>query len=95
MGRAGRPLSDLARSMTAVPQVLVNVSVKEKRDLASLPEVQQAIESGDARLNGTGRILVRYSGTEPLLRIMVEGEQESLIRSVADDVANVIRAHLA
>ena len=95
MSRAGRPLSDLARSMTAVPQVLVNVSVKEKRDLASLPEVQQAIESGDARLNGTGRILVRYSGTEPLLRIMVEGEQESLIRSVADDVANVIRAHLA
>ncbi len=95
MSRAGRPLSDLARSMTAVPQVLVNVSVKEKRDLASLPEVQQAIESGDARLNGTGRVLVRYSGTEPLLRIMVEGEQESLIRSVADDVANVIRAHLA
>jgi len=45
-------------------------------------------------LNGTGRVLVRYSGTEPLLRIMVEGEQESLIRSVADELAGVIRTRL-
>ncbi len=95
MSRTGRPLSELARSMTAVPQVLVNIPVKDKRDLASLPAVQRAIEAGDARLNGTGRVLVRYSGTEPLLRIMVEGERDSLIRSVADDLAGVIRTHLA
>ena len=95
MNRAGRSLSDLAGCMTAVPQVLINVPVKEKRDLADLPEVQRAIQAGDARLNGTGRVLIRYSGTEPLLRIMVEGEQDTLIRAVADELAGAIQAHLA
>jgi phosphoglucosamine mutase len=73
MKRTKKPLSELAKAMAAVPQVLVNVKVKEKRDLASLPELQRAIETSERRLNGTGRILVRYSGTEPLLLIMVEG----------------------
>lgn len=95
MQRTGRPLSELARCMTAVPQILLNVPVKEKRDLASLPAVQQAILAGESRLNGTGRVLVRYSGTEPLVRVMVEGEEDSLIRSVADDLAGSIRANLA
>ena len=89
MKRTGRPLSDLAKCMKAVPQILLNVQVKEKPDLAGLPEVQRAIRAGEAKLNGTGRVLVRYSGTEPLLRIMVEGEQESLIRSVADELAGM------
>jgi phosphoglucosamine mutase len=80
--------------MTAVPQVLLNVQVRQKPELTGLPDVQRAIQNGEARLNGTGRILVRYSGTEPLLRIMVEGEQSSLIRSVADELATVVRAHL-
>ena len=95
MNRAGRSLSDLAGCMTAVPQVLINVPVKEKRDLADLPEVQRAIQAGEARLNGTGRVLIRYSGTEPLLRIMVEGEQDTLIRAVAEELAGAIQAHLA
>ena len=94
MKRTSRPLSDLAKCMKAVPQILLNVQVKEKPDLAGLPEVQRAIRAGEARLNGTGRVLVRYSGTEPLLRIMVEGEQESLIRSVADELAGIVRARL-
>ncbi len=95
MNRAGRSLSDLAGCMTAVPQVLINVPVKEKRDLADLPEVQRAIQAGEARLDGTGRVLIRYSGTEPLLRIMVEGEQDALIRAVADELAGAIQAYLA
>ena len=94
MKRTSRPLSDLAKCMKAVPQILLNVQVKEKPDLSGLPEVQRAIRAGEARLNGTGRVLVRYSGTEPLLRIMVEGEQESLIRSVADELAGIVRARL-
>jgi phosphoglucosamine mutase len=94
MKRTGRSLSDLARCMTAVPQVLLSIQVKEKPDLASLPKVQQAIRNGEAKLNGTGRVLVRYSGTEPLIRIMVEGQQEQLIRSVADELSGVVRACL-
>ncbi len=95
MKRKKQPLSELTRCMTAVPQVLVNVPVREKKDLASLPSVQRAIRTGEKRLNGTGRVLVRYSGTEPLIRIMVEGEQDSLIRSVANELASSIRTHLA
>jgi phosphoglucosamine mutase len=94
MKRTGRSLSDLARCMTAVPQVLLSIQVKEKPDLASLPKVQQAIRNGEAKLNGTGRVLVRYSGTEPLIRIMVEGQQEQLIRSVADELSGIVRACL-
>jgi phosphoglucosamine mutase len=95
MKRTGRPMSELAHCMTSVPQVLLNVPVKEKRDLATVPEVQQAIRSGEARLNGIGRVLIRYSGTEPLLRIMVEGEEDSIIRSVAEELAGSVRTHLS
>ena len=94
MKRTGRPLSDLARCMTAVPQILLSIPVKDKPDLDGVPEVQRAIREGEAMLNGTGRVLVRYSGTEPLVRIMVEGERDSLIRSVADALAVVVRARL-
>jgi phosphoglucosamine mutase len=94
MKRTQKPLSELAKAMTAVPQVLVNVKVKEKCDLAGLPEIRQAIEAGEQRLNGTGRILVRYSGTEPVLRIMVEGERDVTIREVADHLVQTVRARL-
>ena len=94
MKRTQKPLSELAKAMTAVPQVLVNVKVKEKCDLAGLPDIRQAIEAGEQRLNGTGRILVRYSGTEPVLRIMVEGERDVTIREVADHLVQTVRARL-
>lgn len=94
MKRTGRPLSDLTGCMTAVPQVLLGVPVKSKPDLSSLPDVQQAILSAEQRLNGTGRVLVRYSGTEPLLRIMVEGREDAVIRSVAHDLAGIVRTCL-
>jgi phosphoglucosamine mutase len=80
--------------MTAVPQVLLGVQVKDKPNLSTLPDIQQAIQAAEIKLNGTGRVLVRYSGTEPLLRIMVEGEQDSLIRSLAEELAVAVKARL-
>ena len=94
MKRTGTPLSELAKAMTAVPQILLNVQVKHKPDLNQIPDIQQAIRTAEATLNGTGRVLVRYSGTEALLRIMVEGERDSTIREVADHLADVVRARI-
>ncbi len=94
MKRTGRSLSDLAQCMTAVPQILLNIRVNGKPDLDRVPELTQAIRTGEATLNGTGRVLVRYSGTEPVLRIMVEGAEASLIRTVADNLSAVVQRHL-
>jgi phosphoglucosamine mutase len=94
MKRTKQPLSELAKAMSAVPQVLVNVKVTRKPDLESMPDVARAMREGEQSLNGSGRILVRYSGTEPLLRIMVEGEKASMIREVAERLAGVVRTHL-
>ncbi len=94
MKRTGKPLSELAKAMTAVPQILLNVTVKHKPDLNQIPDIQQAIKSAEATLNGSGRVLVRYSGTEALLRIMVEGERDSTIREVADHLADIVRARI-
>ncbi|MEK6804453.1 MAG: phosphoglucosamine mutase [Nitrospirota bacterium] len=94
MKRTGKPLSELATAMTAVPQILLNVKVKHKPDLNQIPDIQQAIKSAEVTLNGSGRVLVRYSGTESLLRIMVEGERDSTIREVADHLAEIVRARI-
>jgi phosphoglucosamine mutase len=93
--RTNKPLSELATAMSAVPQVLLNVKVKQKPDLESIPDIDRAIRESERRLNGSGRVVVRYSGTEPLLRIMVEGEQDTVINEVAEDLARVVRAHIA
>jgi phosphoglucosamine mutase len=95
MKRTEQPLSELAKAMTAVPQILLNVKVSKKPNLDSIPDLQQAISESERRFNGSGRILVRYSGTEPLLRIMVEGERDSLIREEADRLARIVTAHLS
>ncbi len=95
MKRTKQPLSELAKAMSAVPQVLVNVKVTRKPELESIPDVARAMREGEQSLNGSGRVLVRYSGTEPLLRIMVEGEKASMIREVAERLAGVVRTHLS
>jgi phosphoglucosamine mutase len=95
MKRTDRPLSELAKVMSAVPQILLNVKVSKKPNLESIPDLQQAIAESEHRFNGSGRVLVRYSGTEPLLRIMIEGEQDSLIREEADRLARIVTAHLS
>ncbi len=88
---SGQKLSMLADCMKAVPQVLLGVKVPHRPNLESIPQLQQAIEAGRIRLNGTGRVLVRYSGTEPLVRVMVEGQNDSVIREVADELAVVVK----
>lgn len=94
MKRTKQPLSELAKAMSAVPQVLLNVKVTRKPDLESIPDFAKAIREGEQSLNGSGRVLIRYSGTEPLLRIMVEGEQASVIQGVAERLAGIVRTHL-
>jgi len=92
--RTQKPLSELAKAMTAVPQVLVNIQVKQKPVLETIPDIDRAIQKSNRRLNGSGRVVIRYSGTEPLLRIMVEGEHSTIVKEIADDLASIIRDHL-
>jgi phosphoglucosamine mutase len=91
----GRPLSSLAAQLVTYPQVLVNVRVRERRDLASVPAVADAIAGVEARLAGQGRLLVRYSGTEPLLRIMLEGRDRNEITEWANEIAGIVKRELA
>lgn len=92
--RTGKPLSALAKVMDALPQILLNVRVKKRVDLAALPEVQRVISAVEERLGDQGRVLIRYSGTEPLLRIMLEGPEQTLIEGMADEIANTIRSSI-
>lgn len=92
--RTKKPLSELAKAMTAVPQVLVNLRVKQKPVLETIPDIDRAIQESTRRLNGSGRVVIRYSGTEPLLRIMVEGEQSTVVKEIAEDLARVVRDHI-
>jgi phosphoglucosamine mutase len=89
-----KPLSALATCMRNFPQVLVNVKVKEKRDLASIPEIAQRIAGIEKTLEGSGRLLIRYSGTESKLRIMLEGDDETEIRRYADELAGLIQKNI-
>jgi phosphoglucosamine mutase len=90
----GRRLSELKRVMTRLPQVLVNVKVREKKDLETMPKVSQRIKAAQATLGDSGRILVRYSGTEMLARIMLEGEDEKQIDAIAKEIADEFRAEV-
>jgi len=94
MKRTAKPLSELAQAMSPVPQVLLNVKVTRKPVLESIPDIHRAIEESERRLNGSGRVVVRYSGTEPLLRIMIEGEQDQVINEVAENLAKIVRGHI-
>ncbi len=92
---SGRPLGELAAQLTTYPQVLVNVRVRERVELATVPAVATAIRTVEDRLVGRGRLLVRSSGTEPLLRIMLEGPHEGEIRAWAEEIATAVKTHLA
>jgi len=94
MIREQRPLSELATVMSTVPQVLLNLPVKQKPPLNELPNVIKRIEDIEQKLGDTGRVLVRYSGTEPKIRVMVEGLEEETINSYANDIADALRAEV-
>ena len=90
----GGTLADLAADLTTYPQVLLNVRVREKVALQGVPAVADAIARVEARVAGQGRLLIRYSGTEPLLRVMLEGQQQDEIRSWAQEIVDVVKEHL-
>jgi phosphoglucosamine mutase len=91
---SGRTLTDLAADLTTYPQVLLNVRVREKVELTSVPAVAEAIARVESRVAGQGRLLVRYSGTEPLLRVMLEGRNQEEIRAWAQEIVDVVKKHL-
>ena len=96
MMRSGKPLSELARAaMRRVPQVLENVTLPERRPLDQMAELARASQRVQADLGAEGRLLVRWSGTEPKLRIMIEGPDEGRIQSLARELADAARRDLA
>ena len=94
MRRTGKKLSELKKVMTHYPQVLENVHVRSKEDFAQFPKIVGTIKKIEQALGDNGRVLVRYSGTEPLARVMVEGEDHSIIKGFAEEIAQSIRNHL-
>ena len=90
----GRPLSELSGVMHSYPQVLVNVKVKEKKDISTVSLVQAALESVEKRLKGKGRVFIRYSGTEPLARVTVEGPEIGEVEVMAAELAAVVTEEL-
>jgi phosphoglucosamine mutase len=91
MRSAGRPLSELAAVMNVFPQILINIPVNEKPDIETVAEIQDMIGQVETRLGDEGRVLVRYSGTQPLCRVMVEGPSKKETRMFAEEIAEIVR----
>lgn len=91
MKKRNSSLSKLSSKIKLFPQILTNVEVKHKQDINSIPEIMAAIKSAEKKLEGTGRILVRASGTEPKIRIMIEGINKKLITKLSNDIAKIIK----
>ncbi len=94
MVKEGKLLSELSKDMRSYPQILLNVKVKEKKDLSSLPAVAKALKSIEERLKNRGRAFIRYSGTEPLARITIEGEKLDEIKRMANELAEVLKKEI-
>lgn len=94
MKKSNKKLSELSTIMQRFPQVIENVEVKDKKDLDSIPEIKKAIADAEKTLSDKGRILVRYSGTQPLCRVMVEGQDEKEIKDIAQNLAQLIENKL-
>jgi phosphoglucosamine mutase len=91
MAKENRPLSELVKVMTRMPQVLVNLAVEKKVPIDQLPEIQKMIADVERQLGDDGRVLVRYSGTETKARVMIEGSDEQRIKGWADDIAGALQ----
>jgi len=92
LARSGRTLKELRAGMTKYPQSLVNVRLAGRVDLSDNPQVQSALREAEASLGGSGRVLLRASGTEPLMRVMVEGADAAQVHQLAEEIAGVVRA---
>lgn len=87
---SGKTLAEMGEALPLYPQVLVNVTTKTKLDLTLAP-IQAAVKDAEKTLNGAGRVLLRASGTEPKIRVMVEGQDAGLVRKLAEEIAEVVR----
>jgi phosphoglucosamine mutase len=94
VARSGKPLAELVSDLKVFPQVIKNVRVREKRPLKDIPEIARAIAAAERELNGTGRVVVRYSGTESLARVMIEAESEEKMKRQAEAIADAIQQAL-
>jgi len=94
VARSGKSIDELTADLKVFPQVIVNVKVREKKPLDGIPAVAAAIRAAEAELKDSGRVVIRYSGTEALARVMIEAESEELMRMHADAIADAIRAEL-
>jgi phosphoglucosamine mutase len=92
--RSGKSLAELVADLKVFPQVIVNVKVREKRALEGIPAVAAAIRAAETELADSGRVVIRYSGTEALARVMIEAESESLMRHHAENIAAAIQTEL-
>jgi phosphoglucosamine mutase len=95
MAATGRPLADLAAVMDRLPQLLINVQVQDKGKAEGSAELAAAIARAEQRLGETGRVLVRPSGTEPIVRVMVEAADRVVAREVAEELVRVVERELA
>ena len=91
MKQSGAKLAEIVAQMPKYPQILLNVRIARRIDLKSRPEVAAAVAAAEARFAGTGRVVLRPSGTEPVIRVMAEGQDEALVREVVDGLAAVVR----
>jgi phosphoglucosamine mutase len=91
MKKRNVPLSRLSREIKLYPQILTNVHIEHRQDIKTIPEIEEAIKAAEKRLAGKGRVLVRPSGTEPKIRIMLEGQELKLITQISKDLAKVIK----
>ena len=94
IARTGKSIDELTADLKVFPQVIVNVKVREKRPLESIPAVAARIRAAEEELKDSGRVVIRYSGTEALARVMIEAESEEAMRRHADAIADAIRAEL-
>jgi phosphoglucosamine mutase len=94
MTEAGRSLKELTEGFQTFPQILVNVEVKDKPPFAEVASIKSAAQQIEADLGSRGRLLLRYSGTEPLARVMIEGESQDEIERQAAELATVIQKSL-
>lgn len=89
-----KPLSELVKIMNVFPQVLINVEVKNKPDISSVPQITEAIKTAEKNLAGKGRVLVRYSGTQPLCRVMVEGPTRKITGKYCQEIADKVKEQI-
>jgi phosphoglucosamine mutase len=94
MVRSGRPLSDLVGDLRVFPQCIQNVKVREKIPFSEIPQIRGAIEAAERELDGNGRVVVRYSGTEALARVMIEADSQEKMQTLSKNIAEAIQSAL-